>query len=202
MMDKPPKSVLIWGHSLIRRLAKFCDEKPTTVNLGFRPDSHQIHMVGYSGGTLDTLHSHMDDIYYFRPDVVCLQIAGNDISRPDMTPEVVFDKFSTFVEQLFTAPFVRYVVVLELFPRLRTRSHKGDVDIDTYNQRVKDINNRLQTLLAGSVFCKFWSHERMTDLVNLYDHDGVHFKRQQPYFKSVRGGVLFGIKACDSTPQI
>ncbi|OWF36456.1 hypothetical protein KP79_PYT06021 [Mizuhopecten yessoensis] len=195
------KTVLVWGHSLIRRMGQYCDEQTSTTNLGFRQDSHSIQMVGYSGGTIDTLRRYMGDIHFYRPDVICLQIAGNDLSRPELTPDVVFKNFTSLIEQLFAAPFVQYVVVFELFTRLRTRSHRGDVDIHVYNQRVKELNSRLSSALDGSVFCKFWRHDRMADLTRLYDSDGVHFKRQHPYFKSVRGGVLFGLKASDMAPQ-
>lgn len=194
------KTVLVWGHSLIRRLEEYCDGQAFAHNLGFRLDSHRVHVVGYSGGTIDRLRRHIDDVYFYRPDLICLQIAGNDLSRPDQTPDVVLTNLTALVEQLFGARFVKYVVVLELFPRQKTRLHKGDVVISVYNTRVAEVNSKLRDTLTGSVFCKFWRHDRMTDLNNLYDSDGVHFVAQHPYFKSVRG-VLFGIKASDSAPH-
>ena len=194
------KNVLVWGHSLVRRLHQYCDDT-TGPNLGFKHDSHKVHLVGYPGGTIDTLTRHFDDILYYRPDVVCLQIAGNDLSRPDKTPDVVLRPLIELIERLFGVPFVKYVVVFELFPRLKTRSHKGDVEVPLYNSRVSEFNCKLRSALSDSLFCKFWRHDRMSNLERLLDSDGVHFRHQHPYFKSVRGGVLFGIKASHSAPQ-
>ena len=105
----------------------------------------------------------------------------------------------SFILELFNSPWLKYVVVLSLLPRLSTRLYKGDVSVAVYNERVVEINTMLKERMCGEQFCKLWKHERLTNISQLYAQDGVHFLQQKPYYKSVRGVVLYGLRSCKTS---
>lgn len=196
MAQSCERRVLLWGHSFIRRLGQYVSDEPSRGNFGLQSDC--VSFLGYPGGTIDRLLSHLrSDIFSRRPCVVCLQIGGNDLSSPIMTPSILLSKFKTLIDRLLNTDFVQFVVICELFPRNRTRLNRGDVSVSVYNERVAEMNSLLASELEVRPRCKFWRHGRLSNSVRYYGNDGVHFANQHPYYKSIRGCILFSLSQVD-----
>lgn len=181
------RHVLVLGHSLISRLRDFTNDNIRMNNFGFVEDS--VCLVGFSGGTLDVLNSQLrhiltsDTKYY----AICLQIGGNDLSRPENTVVKVHQSILRLIHLLKNMYLIRNIFICQLFKRSKTRKYKNDVSVEEYNIRVEQLND----LLINTNNIQFWKHDAyIWNPFELYGSDGVHFKNMKPYYKSMKGCVL------------
>lgn len=186
-----PAHVLVLGHSFIARLEKFIQASPSRDNFGFSNDV--VHLVGIPGANIARLVSRFHRYASSSYKLVCLQCGGNDLSRPNFQPNQVVAAIIDFVHSLLRCG-VQKIAVCQLFRRERTRRHKGDVPISVYNARVAETNDLLARSLEipGVVF---WKHTREIWNENeLLCQDGVHFHNMKPYYRSIKGCILYSLK--------
>ena len=178
-------TVIIAGHSLIARLATY------GLNMGLHTDT--VRYMGIPGATISRIRAPLlraarED----NPKAIILQIGGNDIGNRTADPAVVTAELKGLVEEINIASPSTTVVVLSLLERLRTRRH--DCPVREYNRRVRLINGVVPILLSPSTI--FWNHKnsRLANPFAEYCPDGVHFKNQKKYYKSVKGAILKSLK--------
>ncbi|XP_069110315.1 uncharacterized protein [Argopecten irradians] len=136
------RNVLVLGHSFISRLSRYVNELPSRSNLGLQYDS--VRFTGLPGGSINRIVREFSRSYresHF--DLVCLQCGGNDLSSPSADPESVVRELCAFVDWLLDIGGVRKVAVCKLFFRASTRTRKGDVSVEVYNDRVSQVNSLL-----------------------------------------------------------
>ena len=84
-----PASVMVIGHSFVRRLEQFMLERyGFNHNMGFSFNTAEIMFRGIGGRTVDRLESHdLPMVEHFRPDIVYLEIGTNDLANLQNRPE-------------------------------------------------------------------------------------------------------------------
>lgn len=191
-----PKEILILGHSLISRLSDYMASDNTLLNFGLVSDS--CHLKGRSGGTIDSIMYDLPAIMATLPriTVTCLQVAGNDLGKPKNNPELVVRNLCRLIDILQGQYHVRRIVVCKPFRGAKTRPHKGDVSVFVYNNRVRTTNALLEKEFSGRQDVLLWYHDKyIWNELALYIKDGVHFSDSRPYYKSLKGCVLFGLRS-------
>ncbi|CAG2213580.1 unnamed protein product [Mytilus edulis] len=192
--------VLILGHSFIHRLSyKITNtwDRILVQNLNLREAGVRTHFLGFGGGNIDTLlkdkkGSIRDECLEFPPDIVVLQIGGNDLDNKPFDMHVYVRKVVSFINILQQTYGVKKVVVCEIFGRrmlaLPTRVyHYGKQYIDQY----------LYLEFKDNPTVNFWFHgSRLVAQDKLFIWDGTHLNLEgtRRFFRSLRGAVLNAMK--------
>ena len=102
-----------------------------------------IQYSGYSGARVSTLRTHLDDVKDFEPDIVILIIGTNDLSDARKSPEAVCAEITDLIDLLLCT--VGFVIIAQIFHRtLPTKPTRYPVQLDWFNNRVDEVNHRLQ----------------------------------------------------------
>lgn len=194
-MSSATPTVLVWGHSFIKRLRK-------DLSLGFDSRARQdfnlhgsavVHLFGIGGRTVPKLREYdLHALERFLPQIVLLEIGTNDLSHA--SPEVVAKEIVDFVSFLVSRQFVHVVGICHLIPRTGSFTH---VDFNKLNRSAKILNANVKIALEpfSNVFC--WSHRGFTEPSDeLYLPDGVHVNSDGQYvlYRSYRGAILHALQ--------
>lgn len=182
-----PGRVLILGHSYIRRLESYCSGLGR-VNMGINPDQASVSFHGIGGARVAALWDELGRISRVKPDVLTLQIGGNDLSG--RSSESVAEDILQFLEYLEGHFHIQHVFLCQLLPRI-----SGGV---RYNQHLVPHTNMIleqrlnvERRIPGT---RFWYHAKGLNSIRpiLYTSDGVHLSHHgmRKYYKSIRGTVM------------
>ena len=196
-MASSPPTVLLFGHSFIRRL---WDELQTQfdpwMDEGFKLSKDAIvHLHGVGGRTVRKLIQY--DLSVFSSlslHAVTFEIGTNDLS--DLRPDVVGSEFEELIWLLLDSYAVLVIGVYEVIPRVRA---------PIFNDAALILNQYLRGVLdpIPNVFC--WQHRAFSEPSrDLYLSDGVHVNSSGQYllYCSYRGAILQAlcILACPRAP--
>ena len=192
-MDKP-KSVLVLGHSYVRRLGEFVHQSSWDVspNFGLKESQGTVYFAGYGGASVHRIHALLREVLErFMPDVVVLQVGSNDVRSNGDDPEYLADRLLGLARRLRDEFGITNVIVSQLFFRTV-------VPCQHYNGIIHEINLHLENKLQDERYLSFWKHFGFwnPEVRALLQHqDGVHFNDLGNYkfYKSLRGAIL---KAC------
>ena len=196
-MASSPPTVLLFGHSFIRRLR---DDLRTQ----FDPRADEafklskdaiVHLHGVGGRTVRKLIQYDLGVFSsLSPHAVILEIGTNDLS--DLRPEVVGSEIEELVRLLLDSYAVRVIGVCEVIPRVRA---------PIFNDAALILNQYLRGVLdpIPNVFC--WQHRGFSEPSrDLYLSDGVHVNSpgQHLSYRSYRGAILQALHmlACPPAP--
>ena len=149
-------------------------------------------MIRAKGGlTTDRLIHERSDLFSFedtdKPDIVYLQIGGNDLSDQLLSPTKVAKSIYSFACYLRYGLNIKIVVIGQLLLRNPNKVHKD------YNSNVMTVNSTLEHLCKQEFLnIIFWKHHGFwADLKHIH-RDGTHVKTSamKQYFRSVRSAVL------------
>lgn len=190
---------VVLGHSLVSHLSRHVNSTGALKNFGLKQD--EVFCRGISGALVPTIRRALPSLLRnIQPNVVCLQIGGNDLSHPAASAISVVDNILLLVHYLLQNTSITHVNICQLLPRARTRKHKGDVTVQLYNERVAEANALLSNRVHSNVSVTFWSHHRdMWNPLELYGPDGVHFAKIKPFYRSIRGCVLHLFRCCSQS---
>ncbi|CAG2184538.1 unnamed protein product [Mytilus edulis] len=154
-------NVLVVGHSFVTRLGNDVYTIPS-LRPDFGLDQAEVHCLGFGGGVISTLIKDESrrlngKLRSFRPEMVILQIGGNDIDQEDYHPQVYMESVKHFITKLQTEYQVQKVVLCEIFPRLKVRH----TDVDFYNEEKDKLNRELDahySVRHASPDVVFWYH--------------------------------------------
>ena len=132
--------VLILGHSFIRRLRDFIIKNSLTYNLNLNINtSVTIRWHGVGGRTIDKVRRFdLTEVELFKPDVVFLQVATNDLTRRRSSTASVSSAIEDLVCLLHTEYGVRLICVGQT-----VRRHP----VGTFNANVQILAQYLQGVL-------------------------------------------------------
>ena len=191
-MAEQPKRALILGHSYIRRLGNYCSH-PRQRNLALDPHEYTVSFHGIGGARVAALWDELGRIAAQKPDVLILQIGGNDLSTS--RAENVAHNIIQFVEYVAHHFDIAKIFVCELLPRISVphfTHHYNFVAVPCTNEilRAHFKFNQTQSIPQA----RFWYHGRglCTLRPDYYLPDGIHLndRGMYRYFKSIRGAVL------------
>lgn len=195
-----PTRVLVLGHSFIKRLHRDILNRwyPNLVqHLNLRQAGVIVKLVGLSGGTIDTLLEDEENrvrkaMLRFSPDIVILQIGGNDLDVVTFDMSGYMEKVCQFIGILQTTYLVKKVVLCEIFPRKKLRKKKKICPY-VYHYGKHLIDQYFYLSLADHPSVSFWYHKsRLTAQYKLFLFDGIHLNVEgtRRFFKSLRGAVM------------
>ena len=196
MSESKRISVLVWGHSYVRRLQEYCEQQQDTHNLGLSFDKHSIFFKARGGGK--SIHAKLDFkvIDQVGADMVVLDIGTNDLDSERVSPNVlareVFDAAST-IQYMY--PQVKRIVILEVLFRTPNGTfplHNRNFFLAAhqYNNKVKILVNSQPDRQNAKIL--FWHHKGLTQNWQSFIMDGVHLTPEgmKKYFSSIRRLIL------------
>ena len=189
-MSSSPPTVLILGHSFVRRLSS-----DLSSNFDARAAEHfhllgnaSIHLHGVGGRTVKTLCRYdFGAVSNIKPDIIILEIGTNDLVAN--RPEVVGSEIDDLVQLLLQFYSVRVIGVCEVIPRVRAPFFNNAAPI--LNQYLHDVLE-----LRPNVFS--WRHSGFSNpTVSPYLRDGVHLNPRGQYslYRSYRGAILKALRS-------
>jgi len=180
-------SVVLLGHSYVRRLGEYMSESDDRMNLGLR--NVTVHCEAVGGATLGPTVGRRRDkcirrllpaVAAHQPDVIFVHIGENDLGR--MPPGRIATELLDLVTELANLSRSRVVIVGQLicFPATE----------HLYPRSVQHINSTLRRQMpAGHAF---WNHRCcFSRRSGNFLRDNVHLNRHgmRRYWKSVRTAV-------------
>lgn len=184
-MAVSPPTVLVLGHSFVRRLrddlkSNFDPRADGTFKLS---NDTRVHMHGVGGRTVRKLRQYdLGVVTSVAPDVVILDIGTNDLSAN--RPEVVGSEIEDLVCLLLDSYLVRVVAVCEVIPRAQA---------PVFNEAATVLNQYLRGVLEPFANAFLWEHRGFSNpSVDPYLPDGVHLNSSGQYclYRSYRGAML------------
>ncbi|CAC5405857.1 unnamed protein product [Mytilus coruscus] len=192
--------VLILGHSFIKRLfmkiIHTWDSK-LVQNLNVREAGVRTRFLGFPGGNISRLlkdehHRIRREILKYPPDIVVLQIGGNDLDCEKFNLHVYISNVVSFINILQGTYGEKKVVVCEIFGRLSLR-----IPTHVYHYGKQFIDQYFYLQFENHPTVNFWFHRsRLVAQDKLFLSDGVHLNVEgtRRFFRSLRGAVLNAIK--------
>ena len=176
-------AALILGHSFVKRLRYWMRRYGRVMSL----KNLTVHLHGVGGRTIDQTYQDMDVVDSLRPDVIFLQVGGNDISDSSTATEI-FVKLKRLIAALLNEHHVSTVIVGSIFCRNRPRN----ISQVAYDRKKRKINRFLCKEFGGfepgkKVF--FFTHKFFKG--NLFDDDGVHLNDSgnRRFFNSIQSAL-------------
>ena len=201
---------LILGHSFIKRLKRACDAKERSkmsntfdiqrlCNILFKGiGGLTVNKLTKNNGSL--LRSLLDST---SPDIVFLQIGGNDLSNDPtfIKAEEISLALVNVAILLHSQYGVKEIIIGHIMPRFKPYGAKlRQKNLKKYNRCVQLANILLQKEAATYNFIKIWNHNKKFQTLDKhveilrtrFHNDGVHLSKSGTYYyyKSIRGALI------------
>ncbi|XP_062593187.1 uncharacterized protein LOC134254668 [Saccostrea cucullata] len=184
-----PIRVVIIGHSFIRRLQDFIARNTENDNLRLYSHLFDVQFLSEGGLTVDRMaRGPKFTTFDPPPQIVFLQIGGNDLDNTHLAAETLVRKIQSYVNYLVLGCGVRHVVIGQILRRNR----RGD-----YNSRVVEANCCLKNWASSLDNITFHHHHGFWKDLSFLSADGVHIRcsrtdssQMRKYLQSVKRAVL------------
>jgi hypothetical protein len=175
-----PTTVVLLGHSFIRRLNTFMQEDVANSNLRLDREKFDVIVRARGGLKVPQLTAREFD-FQAENGIVYLQIGGNDI-RSNCNVGRIITAITSFAQYLVHAKNVRRVIVGQILRR------RPDVVCRHFNDYVIDINKGLESWCKQTGLpISFWKHRGFWDPdLAFLCRDGVHLKNTKQKKNSCR----------------
>ena len=166
--------VAIVGSSHVRRMDHVNE---------FIPGTTLTRYFWKSGGKVEDIYRFIADLQTFRPNLIFLQIGGNDIDINTCPERLAHDIYTLCQRLLSSVEGLERVYVGSLFLRLRTRG----VPFDHYDQMRRRVNECLGRQSCSCIV--YWRHQRIVPAC--LDDDQVHLnvRGNKQLYMSMRGAL-------------
>lgn len=194
--------VHIIGHSFVSRLKQFIRSEPDLrYDFGLATPA-MVQYNGYPGGTIRTVHKHLEVVSDFAPDIVVVLLGTNDIYDANVTIKDVANQFHSLLETLIHGFKVPTVVVCQVLHRTpATVATRYPVNYESFNSRVDQLNillgQQLPQLLPGRAFLwrmkGFWSPDSK---LQYFSPDGCHLSRDGQFrlLTNIRAAIVAAMR--------
>lgn len=137
--------VLIFGHSYVKRLSAFCRSHGWR-NLGL-PAFYNVQLIGLPGATVQSFEVWAHRIISFRPELIIVDIGGNDVARP-MAPidEIVAELLLHLRKILDHLPAGLFPKVVILEQHKRSRVPRAMIHHSLYNSLLRQWHHAVSAL--------------------------------------------------------
>jgi len=125
----------------------------------------------------------MNVISSYNPDVIFLQVGGNDIKNRNVDPKKLARDIIVYAKFIIECYDVKHVIIGQLFRRYSRRNPIN------YNELVYDVNKQLTELTGDESKISLWHHRGFWFNTRQYiSADGVHFNNlgMRKFAQSVR----------------
>lgn len=202
-MASPLPSVLIAGHSFVKRLhsdlqCKFDLRAAVDFNL---VQTATVSFHGIGGLTVPRLARELRLLFVNEPlpRVIILEIGTNDLSS--QSPEVVIGEVLDLVDYLQSVESSTVVGVCKVIPR---RQRGTGLPLEDFNNRAATFNKMLEAPFDDQQFIFVWEHFELQSLSRrVLLPDGVHLNPHGQYclYRSYRGAILKGVSLVSNRPS-
>lgn len=189
--------VALIGSSYLRQLG---DDIQNGVSEEFLADFglEQIDSTFICGGgwLLEDILHYENEIKAFKPQIIFLQIGGNDLSRYGMKPETVADQLLQLASYLRSISGAHAVLVGHITRRVLGKYLSSYAEQSEFELARYKANQFLKMVAPDHAGVKFWKHRGMEDSqYDILSSDGVHFNDlgQSRFYRSVRGAILYAL---------
>lgn len=149
-----------FGHSFVRRLEEFGiknqDRGWSNLSLDFRDIETTFFGIGGSivrpGPKSMQNTRNMNVISSYNPDVIFLQVGGNDIKHRNVDPKKLARDSIVFAKFIIECYDVKHVIIGQLFRQYSRRNPMN------YNELVYDVNKQLTELTGDESKISLWHH--------------------------------------------
>ena len=203
-MASPLSSVLIAGHSFVKRLrsdlqCKFDLRAALDFNLT-RTATVSFHGIG--GLTVPRLARELRLLFSHEPPprVIILEIGTNDLSSHSL--EVVIGDLLDLVEFLQSVDSSTVVGVCKVLPR---RHRSTGLPHEEFNTKAVTFNKMMDALFDDRPSVFVWGHLELQSLSRrVFLPDGVHLNCHGQYclYRSYRGAILKGVSLLHNAPSV
>ena len=179
---------LVLGHSFIKRLRRWMRSNGRSMSTR----KHDVHLYGVGGRTIaKTYYNDLKVVRRKRPDVVFLQVGGNDISK-DSSPTLILVKMKRLVSVLLEKYHVSTVIVGSVFCRRKPRG----LSRRAYDRKKQKINKFLSKEFGTSKRGKksfFFPHKFFKE--KYFDRDGIHLNQDgnRCFYNSIKKALRFSL---------
>ncbi len=201
------RQVLIYGDSHVARLKVAIDDIDTPLLTDFGVDQAmgQIEFIGRRGGHISDIYNDMLVIQSIKPQIIFLQIAGNDISGDKNNVHEVVNSMMEVVQLLASMSFVKVVYIGQLLYRFPGR-YLSEVQAQQYQQNVKAANAMITDRVShiNEAHVLWWKIEGVKKpSLPVMHTDGVHFNEigMKFFFKAIRNALIHGFHKSKSLPN-
>ena len=216
----PNSTLLVIGHSFIRRLRDFLAHSRTNGNafgadLDLRDDFRTVIFHGVGGMTLDQLRAETDLIKETAPQALVIQIGTNDLAHTKCNPVELANDIIKFAQMLVFRGFVSHVVIGQILPRvisggagvraLGSKQRPARHTRIDFNEVRLVANDTLRLLARHLANVHFWPHRGMfDDWHKLLDRYGLHLNNagQRKYARSIRGAAMLAQKCARGVTKV
>lgn len=141
--------LLLVGHSYIRRLERYC-RRHGVVNYGL-PSYFLLEAFSLPGAHLSDLTDIIQPILNYSPDIMLLDIGGNDMSTRAIDPQasaMAFLFFLRYISYILRCQKGYYPVIIILEQHYRSRSPRHALRPHAVNHRLAHWHYLLETWAA------------------------------------------------------
>ena len=191
----PPTKVTIAGHSLIKRLQQDFGNNVFPQNFGLR--EFRVNFVYKGGASVDSMHSMFHHIVSVNPQVVLLQIGGNDFTGDGACDHLdVPYNIIRLAKKIKQYRSVVAVYIGKLFYRDTHPKYLPSMEqVHRYNGKVDDINTILEGSAKALQECDIIirNHKgRVLLREHILKSDGTHLNAlgAKKFYRSIRGALI------------
>lgn len=193
MSERP--HVFLFGHSFLSRLSREAQREHRSVRdfIGV-PDRCSLFVEGHPGLTYQRLFSNAD--HYLKEmmkkqiDILILDMGTNDLCNPEVTPARLVQNNIQLLNLLETRGInPQCIVILSIIQRSKI-SRTGQVDLTTFNHRVRRFNSMISRDLKEFPRANIYAQRRVN--YPKYLVDGCHLTREglTKYCQGLKEAIL------------
>ena len=186
------RTVVILGHSYVRRLKEFIDAGTYTVDHEFNIQNKKIDVryISIPGAKTQTIQDIVDDMFYKKRFLIILMIGGNDLDGSKGEPGITADKIIHIAKDLQKRG-TKYVIISQIIQR----------DKGMYvNEKIDECNLRLTVLCSLEDKIIFWAHPRINGVRKYLLGDKTNLNQRGNYilYRGLRNGIIHVLKHCEN----
>ena len=138
-------SVTIAGHSYIKRLEQSIEKREIfDIEKSFGLDEFDVKFYGKGGATTGRIRRNIHKITTSNPDIIFLQIGGNDFTGEDNSDHQNVGEDIIQLAQALRREGAKTIFIGKLFYRSYNRFLKTKNAVEIYNNKVDMVNTNLQ----------------------------------------------------------
>lgn len=197
-MPPGPTTVLVLGHSFVRRLRDFLVNlsrangarritSHTWSNLNLDTQNFTVFYHGIGGLTIQKSYQELYIISELRPDVIFIQLGENDVDKSGASPHDIFSQVTQFTSAILSlCPNTSHVFWGQLLHRPVPR-----ISPSKYSSKIHLVNKLIRAAQSHNIH--YWPHKGLWKVPgDLFTSDGVHLnpRGHHKLARSIRGAIL------------
>ena len=192
MDENPQISVVILGHSFVKRLGDALDDigavehEQVQEALDLQEARIRPYIKGDSGVRIEHLRGYQEEAAKQFPHAIIVDIGQNDLCRStNGTPRELAQKLTAEIKNLFI-DYERLEVVMYCKVTQKTSLIRSDKELRDFNRHVDQFNYQMLKLTRGDVRIMRWNHRGLRMPKRKFTKDGTHPNSTSGFWKYIK----------------